>query len=78
MRGVGFWAEGGSGPSGRQGELGRGAGLTGKKQGGEGWAACGFGLVSGFLFSSPFSFSKPLKLIELKLNLNSDPKHSTK
>ena len=41
MRGVGFWAEGGSGPSGRQGELGRGAGLD--------------FLFSGF--STPFSIS---------------------
>ena len=55
-----------SGPSRRWGELGRGAGLTGKKQGGEGWVACGFGLV----FLPLFFFLLFYSLSFFKLNSN--------
>ena len=54
MRGVGFWAEGGSGPSGRRGELGRGGKNKEERAGllaGLGWFRVSYFLLP-FLFQS--------------------------
>ena len=61
--------EEGTGP--REREAGR-AGPRGKKQG-EGWAACGFGLVFFFPFSFSFLFPLNSKLFEFKFKFEFKP-----